>query len=319
MSYTFYDVAYEILQQSDASLSINEIWEKAVELGLDQKIGTSGKTPEKTLAARIYVDIKNNSDTQFVQVNKRPAKFILKNKTAYTINQEIIKTSMDENKKEKRQKFNERELHILLSTFVYSDPRFKCFTKTIYHETSKRNKKGYNEWLHPDLVGVYFPFDQYENNTLKLLEALKENPYRLYAFEMKINLNFSNLREYYFQAVSNSSWANEGYLVTLEMDEDGDLLDELRRLNNAFGIGVIKLDPIHIEQSEVVLQARTKEYLDWNTIDRLTSENLNFNHFIVELMEDIKVGKAKSKYDNILETEVELKEYVVNKGISEKL
>jgi hypothetical protein len=33
---------------------------------------------------------------------------------------------------------------------------------------------------------------------------------------MKKELNFSNLRESYFQAVSNSSWANEGYLVTAE-------------------------------------------------------------------------------------------------------
>jgi len=60
-------------------------------------------------------------------------------------------------------------------------------------------------------------------------------------------------------------------------------------------------------------------YLDWNTIDRLTSENLNFNYFIVELMEDIKVDKAKSKYDKILETEVEFEDHIVNKGICEKL
>ncbi len=292
MSYTFNDVALDVLMRAEIPMSINEIWEEAIKLGLDTKLGTSGKTPEKTLAARVYVDIKNNNKSKFIQVSKRPAKFILKDKK----DDKVIRVkdiSSAEDKQVKVKNFNERDLHILLSTFAYADPRFKCYTKTIFHETSKRNKKGYNEWLHPDLVGVYFPFDQYENNTLKLLEALKENPYRLYAFEMKINLNFSNLREYYFQAVSNSSWANEGYLVTLEMDDDGDLLDELRRLNNAFGIGVIKLNAVHIDQSEVVFPAKTKEYLDWNTIDRLTSENLNFNHFIIELMEDIKVGKAK--------------------------
>jgi hypothetical protein len=68
-----------------------------------------------------------------------------------------------------------------------------------------------------------------------------------------------------------------------------------------------------------VLQVSIKVYLDWNTIDRLTSENLNFNYFIVELMEDIKVDKAKSKYDKILETEVEFEDHIVNKGICEKL
>lgn len=68
-----------------------------------------------------------------------------------------------------------------------------------------------------------------------------------------------------------------------------------------------------------MLQVSIKVYLDWNTIDRLTSENLNFNYFIVELMEDIKVDKAKSKYDKILETEVEFEDHIVNKGICEKL
>jgi hypothetical protein len=41
---------------------------------------------------------------------------------------------------------------------------------------------------------------------------------------MKKNLNFTNLREYYFQAVSNSSWANEGYIVALDIDEDESFL-----------------------------------------------------------------------------------------------
>lgn len=317
MNYSFYNMAEDVLRSVDKPVTIKEIWDKAVELGLDKELGTSGKTPENTLAARIYVDIKNNQNTIFTQVSKRPAKFFLKEKvlnSSDNISEQIVEK---EKLKEKTvyKKYNERDLHILLSTFVYSNPQFKCFTKTIFHELSKRNKKGYNEWLHPDLVGVYFPFDEYENNTLKLLEVLKENPYRLFAFEVKVNLNFTNLREYYFQAVSNSSWANEGYLVTLEMDDDGDLLDELKRLNSAFGIGIIKLDPHNIEQSEVLFAAKTKEFLDWNTIDRLTSENLSFNQFIIELMEDIKVGKAKSRYDKILKSEEEIKNYAIEKGI----
>ena len=37
--------------------------------------------------------------------------------------------------------YNERDLHILLSTFVYSNPHFNCYTKTIFHESSKKNQK----------------------------------------------------------------------------------------------------------------------------------------------------------------------------------
>ena len=68
---------------------------------------------------------------------------------------------------------------------------------------------------------------------------------------MKKTLNFTNLREYYFQAVSNSSWANEGYIVALGIDEDDSFLAELKRLNNAFGIGVIKLNAENIIMSNL--------------------------------------------------------------------
>ena len=68
---------------------------------------------------------------------------------------------------------------------------------------------------------------------------------------MKKTLNFTNLREYYFQAVSNSSWANEGYSVALDIDEDDSFLAELKRLNNAFGIGVIKLNAENIIMSNL--------------------------------------------------------------------
>jgi len=186
-----------------------------------------------------------------------------------------------------------------LSTFVRAHLHFRCFTKTILHEISKKGTRGYNKWLHPDLVGIYFPFTEFQPNTLKLLEALKNNPYKLFSFEMKISLGFANLRECYFQAVSNSSWAHEGYLVALKIDDDPSLLDEIRRLNKAFGIGVIKLDPLNIYESKIIYSAQSKEFLDWETIDRLTEENSDFKLFLENLMEDITVGKAKSTYDTI--------------------
>ena len=314
MKYNFFDLAKETLNTVRSPLSINDIWQKSMELDFAKKVSSSGKTPSKTLAARIYMDIKKNPDTVFVQVSKRPSLFYLKdlhcnsdnliealNETA--IEHDIAKTE-----------YHERDLHILLSTFVLSNPHFNCYTKTIYHEKSKRNTKGVNKWLHPDIVGIYFPFEQYQTNTLRLLETLKENPYKLFSFEMKIELNFGNLRECYFQAVSNSSWAHEGYLVALNINDDPILIDEIRRLNNAFGIGIIKLDPMNVEQSEILFSAKTTELLDWETIDRLTEENNDFKRFIDDLMEDIKLGKVKSIYDSTLCPE-ECEQYVKDKGI----
>jgi len=297
-------------------MSINDIWEKAVGLGFAAKVSSSGKTPSKTLAARIYMDIKKNPDTDFVQVSKRPSLFYLKD--LHCNNGNIIEimneTTIDAEHEIAKTQFHERDLHILLSTFVLSNPHFNCYTKTIYHEKSKRNIKGVNKWLHPDIVGIYFPFEQYQTNTLRLLETLKENPYKLFSFEMKIELNFGNIRECYFQAVSNSSWAHEGYLVALDINEDPILIDEIRRLNNAFGIGIIKLDPMNVEQSEILFSAKATEFLDWETIDRLTEENSDFKRFIDDLMEDIKLGKVKSIYDGTFCPE-ECEQYVIDKGI----
>jgi hypothetical protein len=63
----------------------------------------------------------------------------------------------------------------------------------------------------------------------------------VFSFELKKSLSFGNLREAFFQAVSNSSWANEGYLVAAEISQDEDFLSELRRLSSSFGIGVVQL------------------------------------------------------------------------------
>ena len=113
-----------------------------------------------------------------------------------------------------------------------------------------------------DIVRVHFPFDSYTDNTLKLFDVLKVNSYKLYSFEMKISLTLSNLLEYYFQAVSNSNGAHAGYLVALKISEESELMDELRRLNNAFGMGVIRLGAEHFMQSEIQSFAKEKVTLN---------------------------------------------------------
>lgn len=312
MGYSFLDLASEVLENESVPLSVEEMWSAASKYGLLEKLSSSGKTPIRTLSAKIYVDIKNNTETIFEQVSKRPAKFFLKGKNVGEYGyEECEKVELTD----KKHKFVERDLHKLLSSFVYSDEHFKCLTKTIYHEVSKREKSGKNQWLHPDLVGVHFPFDSYTENTLKLFDIMKVNPYKLYSFEMKISLNLTNLRECYFQAVSNSSWANEGYLVALDISDDPELMDEMRRLSNAFGIGVIRLDAEHIMQSEILLSAKEKSALDWDTINRLVDSNRDFRSFLDNLMEDIKVGKIKSEYDEVYEDEEKVCIYALERGI----
>lgn len=82
MAYSCLTLAKDVLEEENVPLSVEEMWEVAKELNLLGKLSSSGKTPIRTLSARIYVDIKNNPDTIFEQISKRPAKFFLKGKTA---------------------------------------------------------------------------------------------------------------------------------------------------------------------------------------------------------------------------------------------
>jgi hypothetical protein len=92
-------------------------------------------------------------------------------------------------------------LHPLVVAFTNGNNHFLAFLKTLHHENSARTTKGQNKWLHPDLVGVYFPFQYYATETLDIQDNLKIGSIKLFSFELKINLNFNNLREYFFQAV----------------------------------------------------------------------------------------------------------------------
>jgi len=298
-------------------MSPEEIWEKAVELSLDKKLGSTGKTPWATIGARLYTNIKEQQDDSvYIQVSKRPSKFILRTyytnpiKTQEVIEQQIkIKDEIIQ-----KVKFNERDLHPILVKYVFSDPHFNCYTKTIFHENSSKKTKGANEWLHPDLVGVYFPFNDYSIETRELQSHLNVNSINLYAFEMKIALSFSNLRQSFFQAVSNASWANEGYLVCMKMDEDPDFKNELQRLSNAFGIGVIKLNTKSVNESEVTFSAEYKKNIDWDTVNRLSEDSPDFRKFISDLTEDIKLSKIKSNYDKVFSDE-KMDNYIQEKKI----
>ena len=92
------------------------------------------------------------------------------------------------------------DLHPFLSYFAHV--HFKAFTKTIRHTVSK--KKEFGEWVHPDMVGVHYPLEDWSPEVLSLSTATGNTGLKLYSFELKKTLGFPNLREAFFQAVSNS-------------------------------------------------------------------------------------------------------------------
>jgi hypothetical protein len=319
---TFWDVIEKTIEKVGTPLSAKEIWEKANELGILGDFSTTGKTPWATIAAYCYTDINNNADNStVVQTSERPTQFFLRRLASQIDLQKVQKqkdTEIAKKEKIETKKFNERDLHTLLVAYAFGDSHFKANLKTIFHENSFKATKGQNEWLHPDLVGVYFPFRDYKSETLEIQSYLSITSIKLFSFELKISLSFSNLRQSYFQAVSNSSWANEGYLVTLNFDDDPTFKDEVRRLNNAFGIGIIKLNPENIFESEILFPSRINQEIDWDTVNRLTNENTDFSDFLKLITEDCKLGKVKSQYDKVMKMD-ELTKYIKDKGINNAL
>ena len=75
---TFSELAEEILKDAECPLSYKEIWGLAEERGLAKKLAGSGKTPIRSLAAFLYVNIRDKADSIFMFASKKPTTFWLK-------------------------------------------------------------------------------------------------------------------------------------------------------------------------------------------------------------------------------------------------
>lgn len=297
------EIAQKILQEYKIPLSWSEIYNIADERGWIALTNLNGKTPWYSFSARLYTDVKNENSI-FATIGVNPKKFYLKaNKDEFDFKKDLV--SLEHVKKNKMQnRFHERHLHPLLAKFTNISPNFDLFCKTIFHEQSQKGKKGQDKWLYPDMVGVHFPYDDYENSVLKTISKISPIPAKLYSFELKKEISASNIREYYFQAVSNSSWANEGYLVGLDIDEkDEELAILIKKLNLSFGIGVISLNSADIAQSQIIVSAKTKE-LDLVTTNDLCSKNPNFSDFLNIISEFIDNENGNSKHKKIIKNDL---------------
>jgi len=122
-----------------------------------------------------------------------------------------------------------------------------------------------------------------------------------YSFELKVKIDNNNVTESYFQAVSNSSWANYGYLVVSDLDTNTTFLSNLERLNNAYGIGIIKLNINDPDKSEIIISAHKNETVDINFINFLTGINKDFCIFIQDVIDIINDKKINTtKFDKII-------------------
>ncbi|MBX3414248.1 MAG: hypothetical protein KF708_16290 [Pirellulales bacterium] len=304
MAYSFLELALDVLSKANKPLTYQEVWQSAEESGLTAKLGTVGKTPWQSLGAQLYVDVRDNDSSKFIKVGKRPARFFMKERS-----QEITEAlfSKIENAEKKlvntSPPYKERDLHPVLTYYASAYRTLnrgrEVLTKTIYHENAK--KSGYSEWTYPDMVGFSIPLEDWQTDVIAFNELSDKNALTLFSFELKREINKATYREAYFQAVSNSSWAHQGYLVAAKISQDDDLLAELERLAASFGIGIIQLQLSDLSESQVIYPARAKGNLDWETINKLCEENKDFQTFLQSVRIDVNARKLhRTEYDTVI-------------------
>jgi hypothetical protein len=172
----------------------------------------------------------------------------------------------------------EGDLYPLLSRYLWSEQRI--YSKRI-DERKSANRQGPrgNRWLYPDLVGMEDLTAEWHHEIKGVVKEYADKKTKLWSFEVKLLLNRSNVREAFFQAVSNSSWANFGYLAAAQV-EGTDTMRELRMLFSLHGIGLIQIDPENPSESQILIPARERLEVDWTTCNRLTEENKDFLQFV---------------------------------------
>jgi uncharacterized protein len=188
---------------------------------------------------------------------------------------------------------SESQLYPILVQFLWAE--LGLYSKRIDEKRSsnKSGPKG-NHWLFPDLVSMEDLSKDWTQGVRDCVAQIGAQKVRLWSFEVKIAISRANVRECYFQTVSNSSWANLAYLVASQI-EGSRTMAELRMLAALHGVGVILLDPANPSESQIVIPAIERENVDWSTASRLSAENPDFDEVVTLVRQFHQTGDPRPK------------------------
>ncbi|MGL2590398.1 HrgA protein [Helicobacter pylori] len=266
-----------------------EVYDKAKELfekgEITNMFDYGGNTPHQSVSASIYTALNKGEELPFLKAQEKPVLIALKDVAKEPV-LNMEKISAPSAKIAHNKIAHERDLHPFLTYMAFHNENLKCYTKTIFHEESLKSPKGMDRWLYPDMVGVRFLHAELSNeNLIAFSKKFDTLPVKLVSFELKKEISVNNCRECYFQAISNSSWANEGYLVGCHIDtHNPQLMDLLKRLHASFGIGVIDLRTDE-NKSAILLNAKYKEKIDYTMAQELSDKNPKFSGFLKSVVD----------------------------------
>ena len=190
-------------------------------------------------------------------------------------------------------RMTEHALYPMLDLFMREEFGLYCLRIDEKRSSNRRGASG-NHWLHPDVVAMEDLGADWARDVRDCVSQCSARRARLWSFEVKLLLNRSNVRESFFQAVSNSSWANFGYLVAAEV-VGADTLKELRMLYAAHGIGLIQLDVENPADSQVLIPARERDEVDWDMVNRLATENADYLEYVRLIRQFHQTGEVRRR------------------------
>ena len=209
----------------------------------------------------------------------------------FTESPDSVETGRAESSEASSSKKKEHDLYRILPVFLRSE--LKIYSKRINEKRSRNSRgSGGNKWLHPDLVGMEDLSGDWDREIKDCVQQYADKRTKLWSFEVKREITGSNVRQVFFQAVSNSSWANFGYLVASEI-KGTDTLKELRMLASLHGIGFILLNTENASKSQIIIPAKERSEIDWDTANRLIKENKDFREYIKHIRHFYLTGELR--------------------------
>lgn len=291
------DFIVEVLNEADMPLTYSEIWNQGNEKGIIPPKSDNPNQMKYLSSVLTGWDDELTSDDVYVYKDGTKIKLFSRSPRRWYIVDKFNKNDIDKfpEKIDKAEKKEERidakneiegkncQIELMLYPFLTKYVKEKLGVSVIAISDKKAKKailkRGLKKWQYPDLVGFSVPYDKSINEMKKVLGS---SPVLIYSFEMKREIKTRNFCECYYQALSNSSWANYGYLVTDTLDDDDtDMMSALKLLNERFGIGIIKLNTkrpndgkgFDIRESKILFEAKFNPEINWDVFRRNIRDN----------------------------------------------
>jgi len=313
---TIKEAILKVLEEQKSALTYMEVHDKINENNYID--WSNAKTPSDTVGAQLGQFIRQN-DTRVKRVKGKKGFEYYLSKYENELNlSEIVEKETEPKKVAKSKVYQERDLHKLLSSYLKNQ---NTYSKTIFHEKSANSKDNHQKWIHPDMIGINFLNLQNKSSNALMKVINKADAFDLISYEIKREIKSDyELKKCFFQAVSNSSWSNYGYLVAFDISKN--LMEEMERLNQSFGIGIIELEANPYE-SKILFPSKYRE-LDFKTIDKLCEINTDFEKFVVQtetmlIATDRYIKASRKEFDEFCDdyfkTDSEIEKYCKEKHI----